>query len=169
MTFAHCVTHGQRLQLHFWPVLAWIVIGMALFSIAAFVSDMLSSGRPFSVGIGVGLGTLLAFALFVFQTVGQPVFCRFDAERDRLSIWRLSLRGPSYTERQLSEVVGVTARVLRRAYCQIELQLASGERLRLTPYYYTAFSTYAVDQLGRFLQQEPQVQLVTRTSRQGLP
>jgi hypothetical protein len=167
MTFAHCLKHGSRLQLNFWPVLSWIVIALTLSGVAAIVVEVASGGRPFSVGIAIGTGTLLAFALFIFQVVGQPVFCRFDAERNQLSIWRLSLRGPSRLERPLSEVVGISARVLRRAYCQIELQLASGERLRLTPYFYTAFSTYAVDQLGLFLQREPEVQLLTRTPGQG--
>ncbi|NJM06948.1 hypothetical protein HC891_13395 [Candidatus Gracilibacteria bacterium] len=167
MTYAHCFKRGNCLQINFWPVFAWLFIALALYGIATIVAAVASGARPFSVGIAIGSSTLVAFTLFVFHSVGQPVFCRFDTERNLLLIWRLSLRGPVSIERPLSDVVGVTARVIRRAYCQIELQMASGEKLRLTPYFYTALSTYAVDQLGLFLKQEPQLTLVTRMPGQG--
>jgi len=150
------VTGGERaLTVRYLPLAVWAFLALAAYVIGALVVGMLTGSRPATAGALGATALLLGFTLFIALVGGELVIATFDRAADRVLIRRYGLRGFRRIERQLSELVGLEVRVLRRAQHRIELRFRSGERLPLTSYYVVSFNNRGLSRLSALLGLEP--------------
>lgn len=157
MTIHSVHSEGGRLTLRYFPLLAWAFIGVTSYGVGTIVTATIQGVQTFDSKALIALAALVTMVLFVAVTSGQFVICTFDREQNHVEVVRYGLHGRAVYVRMLNDIVGIEVRALRRAQHRIELQLRSGERLALTPYYVMALKTNDVQQVGRLLGIEPVV------------
>ncbi len=157
MTIFSVIGNEQQLTVRYLPVLSWAFVGLALFGCSDIVRRINDGRQELNAGTVLALAVLLGLALFVMATAGQLVVIRFNRRADQLRLRRYGLHGRATVERQISDLVGLDVRVLRRAQHRLELRFKSGERLPLTPYYVVSFNPNGMGRLSRMLGISPTV------------
>lgn len=153
----------QTLTVRYFPLLAWSFVALAGYGISTIFVAINDGRQPVTEGVIAAVALLVIFTMFVAATAGQFAMITFDRANDMVRIAQYGIRGRVIIERPLSEVVGVYATVLRRAQHRLELQLRSGERVPLTPYYVVTFSNRAMHKIGALIGVEPQIEYKVRS------
>lgn len=149
---------SERLTIRYFPALVWVFVGLILYGISTIVIEIVGGARQASAGPLLSIAMLTTLAAIAAFSGGALVVCTFDRGRDLVAIRRLGLRGAERIERKLSEVTGIEVEVLRRSQHRITLQLRSGERLPLTPYYLVSpFGAHGISRLSALLAMEPKI------------
>lgn len=152
----------QTLTVRYFPLLAWSFVGVATYGITTIFIAINEGRQPVTEGVIAAVALLVIFTMFVAATAGQFIATTFDRAADKVRIARYSIRGRLIIERPLSEVVGFQVTVLRRAQHRLELQMRSGERLPLTPFYVVTFNNSAMHKISALLGVEPKIEYKQR-------
>lgn len=149
---------SERLTIRYFPALVWVFVLLIVYGVVTIIGEILGGARQATLGPLLSIAMLATLAAIAAFSGGAFVACTFDRDRDLAQIRRFGLRGAERIERKLSEVTAIEVEVLRRSQHRIILQLRSGERLPLTPYYLVSpFGAHGIDRLSRLLNMEPKM------------
>lgn len=147
-----------RLTIRYFPALIWVFVLLIIYGVGEIIGEIVGGVRQATPGPLISIALLVILAVVAALSGGSLVVCTFDQGRDIAQIRRFGLRGVERIERKLSEVTGIEVEVLRRSQYRIILQLRSGERLPLTPYYLVSlFSAHGINQLSALLGVAPTI------------
>jgi hypothetical protein len=158
MTIQTVHQSSERLTIRYFPALVWIFVLLIIYGVGTIIGEIAGGARQATAGPLLSIAILAILAAITAFSGGAFVICTFDRGRDLVAIRRFGLRGAEHIERKLSDVTAIEVEVLRRSQHRIILQLRSGERLPLTPYYLVSpFGAYGINRLSLLLNLEPKI------------